>query len=89
MPPAGPGPHLATLSHGGRFWDVYLELEEARVPGEPFRGRLVFSPADAADGEAPLRTALILIEPTPEAALRRARELSTHQLLGLLRSCMA
>ncbi len=86
---AGPRTHhLATLTHEGRFWDVYLELEEQRLPGDPARGRLAFSPGDPAEGEAPIRTAQIFIEPSAEQAVARARDLREHHLLGLLRSCI-
>jgi hypothetical protein len=77
--------HLATVSHEGRFWDVYLEIQEAERRG-PARGRLAFS---AADGEQdPVRTAVIFIEPTEDEVLRRAREFDAHRLVGLLRSCL-
>ena len=81
-------PHLATISHEGRFWDVYLELaDDPRYP-EVYRARLCFSPADQNEGEAPLRTTAIIVESTYEATVARARELEPHQLVGLLRSCM-
>ena len=77
--------HLATLSHAGRFWDAYLELEEQQGGG-PARGRIAFSPAGEVDA-APVRTATIFLEDTPQAVLTRARDFKTHQLVGLLRSC--
>jgi len=83
------GHHLATVSHEGRFWDVYLEIQESDRRG-PVRGRLAFSAADSAADEErePVRTAVIFIEPTGDEVLRRAREFETHQLIGLLRSCL-
>lgn len=80
--------HLATITHDGRFWDVYVEFEEPQTPGDSTRGRLAFSPGDAGEDEAPVRTAPIFIEPTTEAALARAQSLREHHLLGLLRSCL-
>lgn len=79
--------HLATLTHEGRFWDVYLELDEPQT-GTAIRGRLAFSPGDGQESDAPLRTAPIFIEDTPEAAIARARALREHHLLSLLRSCL-
>lgn len=77
--------HLATVSYEGRFWDVYLEIQESDRRG-PVRGRLAFSAAD--DQQEPVRTAVIFIEPTGDEVLRRAREFDVHQLVGLLRSCL-
>ena len=79
--------HLATLSHDGRFWDAYLELEENQGQGGPARGRIAFSPAGEADAD-PVRTATIFLESTPQDVLTRARDFKTHQLVGLLRSCV-
>lgn len=79
--------HLATLSHDGRFWDAYLELEDPHAHGAPMRGRIVFSAAGEPEAE-PVRTAPIFIEDTPQELLARARELKTHQLLALLRSAL-
>jgi hypothetical protein len=77
--------HLATVSYEGRFWDVYLDIQESDRRG-PARGSLAFSAAD--DENEPIRTAVIFIEPTEDEVLRRAREFDTHQLVGLLRSCL-
>lgn len=77
--------HLATVSHDGRFWDAYLELEEARAHGEPIRGRIAFSAAGEPDAD-PVRTATIFVEPTPQDVLARARDMKTHHLVALLRS---
>lgn len=78
--------HLATISHDGRFWDAYLELEEAQGRGGPTRGRIAFSVAGEAETD-PLRTTTIFVEESPQAVLDRARDFKTHQLAGLLRSC--
>ena len=79
--------HLATVSFDGRFWDAYLELMESQGPGEPARGRIAFSAADA--GEAtPVRTATIFVEDSAQDVVARARELKTHQLVALLRSAV-
>ena len=81
-----PGQHLGMVSHQGRFWDVYLEVEDdPRRPGTS-RGRLCFSPSDLNEGEEPVRTATIIIEPSYEEAVRKARGFEDHQLVGLLRS---
>lgn len=77
--------HLATVSHDGRFWDVYLEIQESDRRG-PVRGRLAFSAAD--DEQELIRTAVIFVEPSEDEVLRRAREFEPHQLIGLLRSCL-
>lgn len=79
--------HLATVSHDGRFWDAYLELEESHDPGQPARGRLAFSAADQGDTE-PVRTAPIFIEETAQEVLSRARQFKTHQIVALLRSSL-
>lgn len=78
--------HLATLSHDGRFWDAYLELEQTQAAGGPARGRIAFSPAGDPGAEA-VRTATIFLEDTAQQVLERARDFKTHQLVGLLRSC--
>ena len=78
--------HLATLSHDGRFWDAYLELEDSQGQGAPARGRIAFSPAGES-GTTPLRTGTIFLESSAQDVLARARDFKTHQLVGLLRSC--
>lgn len=79
--------HLATLSHDGRFWDAYLELEDSTGRDGPARGRIAFSPAGE-PGAHPVRTATIFLEESPQAVLTRARDFKTHQLVSLLRSCV-
>jgi hypothetical protein len=79
--------HLATISFDGRFWDVYLELEDAQSPGDSARGRIAFSAAD--EGQAtPVRTATIFMEDSAQAVVNRARDFKTHQLVALLRSAL-
>lgn len=86
--PPSEGQHLATIGHEGRFWDVYLEFDDDPRRPETFRGLLCFSPADANEGEEPVRTATIIIEPSFEEAMAKARDFEDHQLVGLLRSCL-
>lgn len=85
--PSG-GQHLATLSHRGRFWDVYLEVTGDPRRPDVARGVLCFVPSDLNQGEEPARTTTIIIEPSYEGALRRARGLDEHQMIGLLRSIL-
>lgn len=82
------GQHLATISHEGRFWDVYLEFDDDLRRPEFFRGLLAYSPADRAEGEEVLRTIPIIIESSYEEAIRRSRELEDHQLIAFLRSLL-
>jgi len=87
-PPPSHGQHLATISHDGRFWDVYLEFDEDVRRPEAFRAVLAYSAADRDDGEAVLRTIPIIIEPSYEEAVRKAKELENHQLIAFLRSML-
>ena len=82
------GQHLATISHGGRFWDVYLEFDDDLRRPESYRARLAYSPADRAEGEDPLRTIPVIVEDSYEEAVRRARDLEEHQLVAFLRSLL-
>lgn len=82
------GHHLATVSHEGRFWDVYVEFDDDPRRTDSFGGLLCFSPAEEGDGPGPLRTATILIEPSYEEVLHRARHFESHHLVALLRSCL-
>ena len=82
------GQHLATVSHEGRFWDIYLEFDEdLRRPGS-YRGSLAFSAADRSEGEDVLRTTAVIIEPSYEEAVAKARGLEEHQLVAFLRSLL-
>jgi len=87
-PPPSSGHHLATISHEGRFWDVYLEFEDnPRMPSS-FRALLCFFPGDPVDEEEASRTTVIIIESSFEEAMLKARGLDERQLQGLLRSVL-
>lgn len=78
--------HLATVTHEGRFWDVYVEVVPQASPRDPLRARLAFSAADNADER--VHTAAIFVEPSLDQILERARELGEHRVVALLRSCL-
>ena len=83
---ASSGQHLSTISHDGRFWDVYLEFTSDPRQPSSYRGLLCFSPAD---GDPDFRrTTIIIIEESYEEALRTALALEEYQLQGLLRSVL-
>lgn len=82
------GQHLATISHGGRFWDVYLEFEDDPRRPDSYRAILAYSAADRNEGEDTLRTTAVIIEPSYEEAVRKARKLENHQLVAFLRSLL-
>lgn len=86
--PQSRGHHLATLGHAGRFWDVYVEFEDNPRRPDTFGACLCFSPSDPEEGGPPIRTTTILIEPSYEEVLYRARSFEEHQLASLLRSCL-
>ena len=86
--PPSRGRHLATITHDGRFWDAYVELEEEASHPGVHRGRVAFAPVDAGEGEESLRTADVIIEPSREDALWSAKRLDTHHLVALLRSLL-
>ena len=93
IPPHEPGPpsrglHVATVSHIGRFWDVYLEFDDDPRRPEIYRGVLCFAPSDLNEGEHPLRTTAIIVEPSYEEAVGKARAFEEHQLLSFLRSVL-
>ena len=83
---ASSGQHVSTISHDGRFWDVYLEFTNDPRQPSSYRGLLCFSPADG-DTNA-RRTTTIIIEDSYEEALRKAQAMDEHQLQGLLRSVL-
>lgn len=95
-PPSHPGPpsgrsdaqHIATIGEEGRFWDVYVEFDDDETRTDSFGARLCFAPADSGNRSQAVRTATILIEPSYEEVLYRARGFEAHQLAGLLRSCL-
>lgn len=82
--PVSTGQHLATVSHDGLLWDVYVEHAEDPRRTDSFAGRLCFSPAGG--DRPPVRTAAILIEPSYEEVFYRARAFEEHHLVSLLRS---
>ncbi len=82
------GQHLATISHAGRFWDVYLEFDDDPRRQDSYRAILAFSAADRNEGEGVYRTIPVIIEPSYEEAVRRARVLEDHQLAAFLRSLL-
>ncbi len=79
---------MATISHEGRFWDVYLEFEDDPRRPTTFRARLCFFPGDPGDEEEASRTTVIIIEDSFEEAMAKARALNEMQLQGLLRSTL-
>jgi hypothetical protein len=87
-PPPSSGHHLATISHEGRFWDIFLEFEEDPRRPSSFRALLCFFPGDPGGQEGASRTAVIIIEDSYEEAISKARELDERQLQGLLRSVL-
>jgi hypothetical protein len=82
------GHHMATISHEGRFWDVYLEFEDDPRRPDTFRALLCYFPGDAGDGEEAVRTTVIIIEDSFEEAMLKARSLEDVQLQALLRSAL-
>ncbi len=87
-PPPSRGQHLATISHLGRFWDVFLEFDDDPRRPNVYRGALCFSPSDLNEGEHPSRTTAIIVETSYDDAVRRARSFEEHQLVALLRSVL-
>ena len=86
--PLPSGQHLATISHDGCFWEVYVEFQDdPRVPTS-FRGLLCFSPAAGTGAESALRTTTILIENSYEMVVSKARAFEDFQLQSLLRSVL-
>ena len=76
------------MSPEGLFWDVYVEFDDDPRRTSSFGGLLCFSPAEEGDSGGPIRTATILIEPSYEEVLHRARQFENHHLVSLLRSCL-
>jgi hypothetical protein len=87
-PPPSAGHHLATISHEGRFWDVYLEFEDDPRRPANFRALLCFFPGDPGGDEEASRTTVIIIEESFEEAMVKARGLDDRHLQGLLRSVL-
>lgn len=82
------GMHVTTIAHNGRIWDAFLEFEPDPHRPEIYRARLRFEPTNAADGETPTRTAILIIEDSYEDAVAKARSFDDRQLSGLLRSAL-
>ncbi len=82
------GQHLATISHEGRFWDVYLEFEDDARRPDSFRARFAFSPGDPADDEGLRRTTIVIIENSFDEAIRKAQSFDDRHLSALLRSTL-
>jgi hypothetical protein len=80
--------HLATVAYRGRIWDAYLEIEEDPRHPDSFRGRLRFDSPDGGAADGTYRTAAIIIEPSYEEAVAKARTFDDRQLQGLLRSVL-
>jgi len=86
--PLSNGEHLATISHDGSFWEVYLEFEDdPRLPSK-CRGLLCFLPSINAEAGSAWRTTTILIESSYEEMASKARSFEDFQLQGLLRSVL-
>ena len=86
--PFSKGQHLATISHDGRFWEVYLEFQDDPRDPTSYRGLLCFSPADGTGTEPARRTTTILIEDSYEEVVSKARAFEDFQLQALLRSVL-
>ena len=82
------GEHLATISHDGRFWEVYLEFQDDPKMATSYRGLLCFSPAASTGTGSVWRTTIILIEASYEEVVSKARAFEDFQLQGLLRSVL-
>ena len=78
--------HLTSLTHEGRFWEVMVDFVDDDYDGTTVRASFRFLTTDADQGETTVRTAVIVIEPTYEEAVRAARSYDEHQLAALLRS---
>ena len=77
--------HLATVSFEGRFWETYLEFDDDPKRMDSYRAFLSFTQTDDSAAD-PVRTTVLIIENSYDAAVRRARDFSEHQLAALLRS---
>ncbi len=86
--PLPSGEHLATISHDGRFWEVYLEFQDDPQVPTSYRALLCFSPAESAAAGSAWRTTTILIEASYEEVVSKARAFEDFQLQSLLRSVL-
>ena len=82
------GPHVATLAHEGRIWEVYLEMEDDPQRPSVCRALLRFDPTAGSAGQAAVTTGVIIIEDSYEEALAKARSFDPRQMEGLLRSAL-
>ena len=82
----GHGTHVTTIAHEGRFWEVFLEFVDDPRDPDSARARLCYVPTDRAEHEGPVRTTVIIIEPTPHEAFDAARALDRYHLTAMLRS---
>ena len=78
--------HVTTFTHEGRFWEVFLEFVEEPQDPDSCRARLRYVPTDRAEHEEPVRTAVIIIEPSRDEAVEAACALDRYHLTALLRS---
>lgn len=82
------GLHVTTLAHGGRIWEAYLEFADDPHRPDSYRARLRFEAADGGENEEPARTGVVIIEPSYEEAVQKARMFDDRQLEGFLRSAL-
>lgn len=80
------GTHVTTIAHEGRFWEVFLEFVDDPRDPDSARARLCYVPTDRAEHEGPVRTTVIIIEPTQHEAYDAARALDRYHLTAMLRS---
>jgi len=84
-----PGLHFATIAHGGRIWDAYLEFDDDPHRPDIYRARIRFDAANSIDFEDPNpRTTVIIIEESYEAAVAKARRFDERSLEAMLRSAL-
>jgi hypothetical protein len=82
------GQHVATLTHEGRIWDTYLELDDDPQRPSVCRAYLRFDPTDRSAGQVPVTTGVIIIENSYEEALAKVRGFDPRQMEDLLRSAL-
>jgi carbamoylphosphate synthase large subunit len=80
--------HIATITHDGRIWEVYMDFEPDLHYPATYRARLRFESSAGEDGPVMARTAVIIIEDSYEEAVAKARSFAEHQLQGLIRSAL-
>jgi len=82
------GLHIATVAYRGRIWDAYLEVAQDPRHPDAHRGSLRFDSPDGGAADGTYRTTAIIIEPSYEEAVAKARAFDERQLQGLLRSVL-